>query len=151
MSIGGTRCYGSVVFPPSYCHFLRSWSRVAKERKTKPGRSEIQTAVERAFPTPTHGALSMMSRNARALLTVKRSVLEGLHSSAGERRHTCPPPPPVDSCVRSGSWGRGTNKPVSGGLEALKIRRLSRLINKVLIGDTRHIFCGCWLQISFLI
>lgn len=27
--------------------------RVAKERKTKLGRSEIQTAVERAFPTPT--------------------------------------------------------------------------------------------------
>lgn len=48
--------------------------RVAKERKTKPGRSEIQTAVERAFPSPTHGALSMMSRNARALLKVKRSA-----------------------------------------------------------------------------
>lgn len=94
--------------------------RVAKERKTKLGRSEIQTAVERAFPTPTRGALSMMSRHARALLKVKRSaarrstlrwqvpllmripqlstlmsreiVLEGLHSSAAEMTHICPPP-----------------------------------------------------------
>lgn len=97
------------LFFPSCCHFLRCW---AKERKTKPGGSELQTAVGRAFPTPTHGALSMMSRNAGALLKVKRSaasrstlswqvplrtripqlstitsreiVLEGLHSSAGE-------------------------------------------------------------------
>lgn len=123
MSIGGTRCYGSVVFSPRIVISSTAGPRVAKERKTKPGRSEIQTAVERAFPTPTRGALSMMSRNARALLKVKRSaarrstlrwqvpllmripqlstlmsreiVLEGLHSSAAEMTHICPPPRPT--------------------------------------------------------